>query len=202
VGTIFILSSPSGAGKTTLAQELCKNNPHLSLSLSATTRPSRSSERNGVDYIFLNQEEFLQWKAEDKFVEWAEIFGHYYGTPYQSIKEVVDQGKDMLLVIDWQGTQQLQKRLKNHIVTIFVLPPSQSELKERLIQRSQDSHGVIDKRMAVLDKEIGPWKGYDYTVINRDFRETVSWLQAILTAEKFKTFRQKNLSSFVEALKS
>lgn len=199
-GIIFVLSAPSGTGKTSLCQALCTQDPHLVHSISATTRPQRPNEHNEVDYIFLTENVFLQWIDQDKFIEWNKIYGHYYGTLRQSLEQTLAAGKHMLFTVDWQGMQQLKAAKGDQVVTIFVLPPSGAVLKDRLVKRGQDTPQAINNRIKAAQSEMGHWTEYTYTVINENFSETVKNIQAIITAEQLRQCRQFHLTSFIESL--
>ena len=199
-GLMFILSSPSGAGKTTLADRLLKNDPGVVLSVSATTRPRRSSETHGEDYYFVSEDEFLAMRERDEFLESASVFGNYYGTPRAKVEEVLQDGTDVLFDIDWQGAQQLDQVVGEDVVKVFILPPSRAELETRLRKRAQDPEDVVQKRMAKADAEISHWAEYDYVIINHDVDVSLAQLTAILTAERLRRRRQTGLSPFVQSI--
>ncbi len=199
-GLMFILSSPSGAGKTTLADRLLKNDAGVVLSVSATTRPRRSSETHGEDYYFVSEEEFLAMRERDEFLESASVFGNYYGTPRAKVEEVLQDGTDVLFDIDWQGAQQLDQVVGEDVVKVFILPPSRAELETRLRKRAQDPEDVVQKRMAKADAEISHWAEYDYVIINHDVDVSLAQLTAILTAERLRRRRQTGLSPFVQSI--
>jgi guanylate kinase len=202
-GLMLVLSSPSGAGKTTLSRQLLENDSQIELSVSYTTRPKRPSERDGTDYHFVDTVTFRGMVERNEFLEYAEVFGNYYGTPRQPVEAGLDGGLDILFDIDWQGTQQLRAREKERadLVTIFILPPSTRELERRLITRAQDSKEVVAQRMAKAADEMSRWDAYDYVIINRDIATSLIQLKAILTAERLKQRRQVGLSGFVKALR-
>jgi len=199
-GLLFILSSPSGAGKTTLSRMLLKSDESIDLSVSATTRAPRSGEQDGVHYHFISDAEFDRMVEEDDFYEWAEVFGHRYGTPKGAIREALKDGRDFLFDIDWQGTQQLYQKDQQDVVSVFILPPSLDELRRRLESRAQDSAEVIDARMERARAEISHWAEYDYVVINDDVDECFDRVCEILDAERMRRTRQTGLIPFVREL--
>ncbi len=192
-----MLSSPSGAGKTTLARLLLEQEDDIRMSISATTRPMRPGEEDGKDYYFLNQEQFSQMVANDEFLECAEVFGNQYGTPQKPVEEALNSGIDVLFDIDWQGAQQLAKQNKDDLVSIFILPPNMQVLEERLKGRAQDSADVIADRMSKAKGEISHWRSYGYVVINEDLDESLATIRAILRAERHKRSRRPGLDGFV-----
>lgn len=199
-GLMFILSSPSGAGKTTLADRLLKKEDQMTLSVSATTRPRRPGEAHGQDYFFVSEEEFFRMRDNDEFLEWANVFGHYYGTPRKLVEDTLSKGQDVLFDIDWQGAQQLAQVAGDDVVKVFILPPSREELERRLRRRAQDSEEVVQKRMAKADAEISHWAEYDYVIVNYDLDESEKLLSSILFAERLKRRRQVGLSSIVKGM--
>lgn len=199
-GLMFILSSPSGAGKTTLSRMLLAKDPEIKLSISATTRPPRPGEVDGVHYHFVSPERFQQMVDEDDFYEWAHVFGHRYGTPKGMIRAGLKQGQDFLFDIDWQGTQQLFQKDQQDVVRVFILPPSLEELHRRLQGRATDSAEVINARMERARAEISHWDGYDYVIINDDIEVCFEKVRAILEAERMKRARQTGLIPFVRGL--
>ncbi|MEM6857956.1 MAG: guanylate kinase [Pseudomonadota bacterium] len=199
-GLLFILSSPSGAGKTTLSRKLLEADPAIELSISATTRPARPGEVDGVHYHFVSDADFDRMVDEDDFYEWAEVFGHRYGTPKGAIREALKQGRDFLFDIDWQGTQQLYQKDQQDVVSVFILPPSLPELRRRLESRAQDSAEVIDARMERARAEISHWAEYDYVVINDDVDECFDRVREVLDAERMRRTRQTGLIPFVREL--
>ena len=199
-GLMFILSSPSGAGKTTIAQRLLREDGAIRLSVSATTRPMRAGEVDGRDYHFIDQAEFERMVAGDEFYEWATVFGHSYGTPKSQIRAGLKMGADFLFDIDWQGTQQLFQKDQQDVVRVFILPPSLEELQRRLINRAQDSAQVIESRMERAHAEISHWDGYDYVVVNDDVDACFAKVRQILAAERMKRARQTGLIGFVREL--
>jgi guanylate kinase len=199
-GLLFVLSSPSGAGKSTLARKLLYADAQISLSVSATTRPPRPGEQDGVDYHFVDVTKFKQMISDGAFLEWAHVFGHRYGTPKTPVEETLAQGRDVLFDIDWQGTQQLYQEAGNDVVRVFILPPSITELEQRLRNRGTDSEDVIADRMARAKSEIGHWDGYDYVLINDDIEACFKKVQNILAAERLRRSRQKGLIGFARKL--
>ncbi|MFB0519618.1 MAG: guanylate kinase [Acidobacteriota bacterium] len=181
-GQVFIISAPSGSGKTTLGKELINSLPDLQLSISCTTRKPRPGEQEGVDYFFLTPEEFKKKKMEGELIEWAEVFDHYYGTSRNRLTQHLQQGKDVLLLIDVQGALQIMKKLPR-VVSIFVLPPSRDALKQRLEERGTDTAEEIQRRLKVAEREIDYWSHYDYIVINETLTEAVGKLRSIIIAE-------------------
>ena len=200
-GLMFVLSSPSGAGKTSISRELLKRDGNLSLSVSATTRPKRPGETSGGDYFFVEPTEFGLMINRGELLEHAKVFGHHYGTPRAAVEEALDAGRDVLFDIDWQGTQQLVEQAREDLVSAFILPPSTAELERRLHSRAQDSDAVISDRMAQATSEITHWSEYDYVVINHDFEASVAQVRAILQAERLRRTRQVGLSNFVTRLR-
>jgi guanylate kinase len=199
-GLMFILSSPSGAGKTTLSRMLLERDSEIRLSVSATTRPPRPGEVDGVHYHFVSDDEFRRMIEEDDFYEWAEVFGHRYGTPKGTIRAGLKQGHDFLFDIDWQGTQQLYQKDQQDVVRVFILPPSIEELHRRLQNRATDSAEVIAARMERARAEISHWDGYDYVIVNDDVEVCFDKVRAILDAERMKRARQTGLIPFVRGL--
>ena len=201
-GLMLVLSSPSGAGKTTLSRQLLDNDKQIQLSVSCTTRPKRSGERDGFDYRFVDTTTFRSMIERQQFLEYAEVFGNYYGTPLGPVEEALNAGKDMLFDIDWQGTQQLRdKGRAADLVSVFILPPSTRDLEKRLLTRAQDSPEIVAQRMAKAADEMSHWPEYDYVVVNSDIATSLSSLKAILSAERLKRERQVGLSGFVKGLR-
>lgn len=196
-GMMFILSSPSGAGKTTLSHLLLQNDANITMSISYTTRQKRPNEENGVDYFFVTEKEFEQKADEKYFYEYAEVFGNYYGTPRKRVEEELAAGRDVLFDIDWQGTRRLTAKARDDIVSVFILPPSKAELLRRLKSRGQDSVDVITKRMSRANDEISHWDEYDYVVINDSIDYSLQNILYILKAERLKRRRQNALMDFV-----
>jgi guanylate kinase len=201
-GLLIVLSSPSGAGKSTIAQLLLKADSEVTMSISATTRPMRPGEQPDLDYHFVDDATFEQMVSDGEFVEWAPVFDHRYGTPKAPVKAALKAGRDILFDIDWQGTQQLHAAMGEDLVRIFILPPSMVELERRLRTRGTDSAGVIASRMARATGEISHWAEYDYVLINRDSALCLERVQAIVAAERLKRQRQVGLVAFVRDLVS
>ena len=199
-GLMLILSSPSGAGKTTIARRLLEEDGDIRLSISATTRPIREGETDGVHYHFVDQPEFDRMVAADQFYEWATVFGYCYGTPKAQIRAGLKAGQDYLFDIDWQGTQQLYQKDQQDVVRVFILPPSLDELRRRLVGRGTDSAAVIESRMARAQAEISHWDGYDYVVVNDDIDACFDKVVQILAAERMRRARQTGLIGFVREL--
>jgi guanylate kinase len=199
-GLMLVLSSPSGAGKTTLSRRLLENDGNIQMSVSATTRPLRPGEVHGRDYHFLGDQEFEAWLAEGKFLEHATVFGNRYGTPSHVVNDVLGSGRDVLFDIDWQGTQQLKEKKRDDLVSIFILPPSHDELERRLRARAQDSEETVSARMAKAADEISHWPEYDYVIVNTDLEKALGDIQAILNAERLRRTRQTGISSFIGRL--
>ncbi|MGO9683812.1 MAG: guanylate kinase [Beijerinckiaceae bacterium] len=201
-GLMLILSSPSGAGKTTLTRMLLQTKElDLSLSISVTTRSRRSSEVDGIHYSFISTRQFEAMRDNDELLEWAEVHGNFYGTPREPVERILAQGRDVLFDIDYQGTQQVLAKAGQDVVTIFILPPSLQELQARLERRAEDSHETIAKRLANARNEIGRWTLYDYVLVNDDLQKTFDDLLAVLTAERARVARQKEgIADFVEKL--
>jgi guanylate kinase len=200
-GLMLVLSSPSGAGKTTLSRQLLDNDKQIQLSVSATTRARRTGERDGVDYHFVDTATFSGMIERGEFLEHARVFDHFYGTPSAPVEAALMAGRDVLFDIDWQGTQQLKEKAGSDLVTVFILPPSTRDLERRLITRAQDSMEVVQKRMAKAADEMSHWAEYDYQIINRDIATSLMELKSILAAERLKRERQVGLSNFVKALR-
>ncbi len=199
-GFMFVLSSPSGAGKTTLSRRLLGSHGGLIMSVSVTTRPMRPGEIDTQDYYFVDQPEFDRLATSGELLEHATVFDHQYGTPAAPIERSLNQGIDVLFDIDWQGTRQLAAKRRDDLVSVFILPPSLEELETRLRRRAQDSEAVVQKRMAKAAAEISHWQEYDYVVINNDLDQALSKIVHILEAERSKRIRQTNLPVFIEQL--
>ena len=199
-GLMLVLSSPSGAGKTTLCKNLLKIDNSLVMSVSATTRPKRSSEIHGKDYYFFSEKKFLSEKKSGNFIETAKVFGYFYGTPKKYVETNLKNGVDVIFDIDWQGTQKLSDYSKHDLVSIFILPPNTSELRNRLKKRNEDTFETVNKRMSKAKSEISHWIEYDYVLINSDLRECTKKIYNILKSERLKRNRQKNLYDFIEKL--
>ena len=201
-GLLLVLSSPSGAGKTTITRLLLQRDPTLSLSVSVTTRPPRPGEIDGSDYIFIAPAEFARMAAAGELLEHATVFGNSYGTPRRPIETALAAGRDIVTDIDWQGTQQLSQAMPEDLVKVFVLPPSIAALRERLQRRAQDSAEIVAARMAKSSEEMSHWPEYDYVIVNRDLDESVAEVAAIVTAERRRRTRQLGLAEFVNRLRA
>jgi guanylate kinase len=199
-GLLIVLSSPSGAGKSTIARMLLDADREVTMSISATTRPMRPGEENDDDYHFVDDAEFDRMIAEGAFVEWAHVFGYRYGTPKAPVKAALRKGRDILFDIDWQGARQLEPDFGEHLVTIFLLPPTMAELEQRLHTRGTDSPSVIADRMRRAADEIDHWAEYEYVLVNRDMDACLSQVRAIVSAERSKRVRQTGLVEFVREL--
>jgi guanylate kinase len=200
-GLMLVLSSPSGAGKTTISRRLLELEPQLALSVSATTRPKRPGETAGIDYHFVDATEFNLMINRGEFLEYAKVFDNYYGTPKAQVSREIARGRDILFDIDWQGTQQLAHNAREDLVSVFVLPPSTRELERRLKSRAQDSAEVVAKRMAKASDEMSHWAEYDYIIVNHDIDSSVESVRAILRAERLRRQRQIGLTDFVKGLR-
>lgn len=199
-GLMFVLSSPSGAGKSTIAQLLLKGDDNLHLSVSVTTREKRSSEVDGVHYHFRSREQFEKMVERDELLEWAEVHGNYYGTPRQFVEEKLNEGRDVLFDIDVQGTLQITKKMPDDAATIFILPPSITEMKSRLKRRAEDSDDVILRRMKTAVSELEAWPNYEYLVVNEDLEVAFTQVKSILTAERTRQRRQSAHSTLAKTL--
>ncbi len=200
-GLMLVLSSPSGAGKTTISRALLARDSDIAMSVSATTRPPRPGEVDGVDYHFVAVERFRAMVEAGEFLEHAKVFDNHYGTPKAPVETVLRQGRDVLFDIDWQGTQQLAQNARTDLVSVFILPPSVDELERRLRGRGQDSDEVVAKRMAKAADEMSHWREYDYIVVNNDVEQSVRSVEAILHAERLKRDRQAGMPEFVARLR-
>jgi len=201
-GLLFVLSSPSGAGKTTLSRLLMEHMPGLKMSISATTRPMRPGEVDGRDYQFVDKATFEQMVNNDELLEWATVFGNSYGTPRAAVETALSTGQDVLFDIDWQGTQQLRHKARADVVSVFILPPSAPDLEKRLHSRAQDSDDVIRERMSRASHEMSHWAEYDYIVVNHDIDDAFAEVQSILKAERLKRERRIGLVGFVRNLQT
>jgi len=199
-GLMFVLSSPSGAGKTTLSRMLMDRMPGLQMSVSATTRPKLRGEVEGRDYLFVDASKFEAMVKQDELLEWAVVFGNRYGTPRAPVEAALSAGRDVLFDIDWQGTQQLREKAGGDVVSVFILPPSAADLERRLHTRAQDSDEVIRGRMERASHELSHWAEYDYIVVNQNVDEAFSEVQSILKAERLKRARRVGLTGFVRTL--
>jgi len=200
-GMMIVLSSPSGAGKTSLSRKLLEKNKNLFLSISFTTRPPRPLEVNESDYFFVNDEKFIDMLNKDEFLEHAKVFDFYYGTPKKPVMNALKNGKDILFDIDWQGTQQLMNSVQDDLVKIFVLPPSAKELEKRLLKRNQDTDETVKNRMSKASDEISHYAEYDYIIINEDFDESLEKINSILIAEGLKRTRQNKIQDVIKSLR-
>jgi guanylate kinase len=199
-GIMFVVSSPSGAGKTTLTRTLIEKETNVTLSVSVTTRARRPSEIDGIHYRFISMRQFEAMRAADELLEWAEVHGNFYGTPREPVEQTLARGRDVLFDIDWQGTQQICQKMRADVVSVFVLPPSAAELKTRLERRAEDSGEIIARRLRNAAQEIPHWTEYDYVLINRDLDESFAQLRAILTAERLKRVLRSGLEARVAKL--
>ena len=200
-GILVILSSPSGAGKTSIARALVKGNENFLFSVSATTRKSRPGEVNGREYDFLTVDKFRQKIKEGQFLEHAKVFGNLYGTPLQAVRDSISQGKSVVFDVDWQGGKQIRRSsLSEFVISIFFLPPSIKDLHDRLMNRAQDSSETVKDRMKKSIDEIMHWKEYDYVIVNRDFDETLREVESIITSEKLRRVRNNELEQFIQTL--
>ncbi len=200
-GLMLVLSSPSGAGKTTISRKLLERDGNLTLSVSATTRPMRPGETEGVDYLFVDRPRFDAMVAEGAFLEHATVFEHCYGTPRAAVEAALAEGRDVLYVFDWQGAQLVAEKAREDLVGVFILPPSTGELERRLRARAQDPDAVVRGRMAKAADEMSHWAEYDYIVVNEDVEKSVAAVQSILQAERLRRDRQVGLRDFVESLR-
>lgn len=200
-GLMFVLSSPSGAGKSTIARAILDQDPDISMSVSATTRPRRPSETHGKDYYFIDRTEFDLMVNRQELLEYAKVFDNYYGTPAEPVHSELNAGRDVLFDIDWQGTQQLAEKAREDLVRLFILPPTMTELEHRLETRAQDSADVVSKRMAKAADEMTHYAEYDYIIINRDVDVSVAQVLAVLGAERLKRDRLVGLGDFVKGLR-
>lgn len=202
-GLLIILSSPSGAGKSTLARKLMGWDDTLSFSVSATTRQPRPGEEDGVHYHFVTEGQFKKMVAEGEMLEHAHVFGNFYGSPLAPVKEAIDAGRDVLFDVDWQGAEQIKhSALRDHVLSVFVLPPSIAELRRRLVSRGQDAPEVIQKRMQKSWDEISHWHGYDYVLVNDDLEATFERLKTIVAAERLRQAQQPGLLPFIRGLQA
>ena len=199
-GLLLVMSSPSGAGKTTLSRRLLASDANITMSVSVTTRAPRPGEVNGKDYHFITHEDFARLRDRGELLEYAEVFGNFYGTPKRPVAEALQAGRDVLFDIDWQGTQQLGAAMGEDLVRIFILPPSADELRDRLIGRAQDSAATVAKRMAKAADEISHWPEYDYVIVNENVDTASAEIAAILRAERLRRTRRVGLTRFVREL--
>ena len=201
-GLMLVLSSPSGAGKTTLSRGLLASDDAVTMSVSMTTRPARPGEVDGEDYIFVDPQQFGEMRNRGELLEFAKVFDNYYGTPKEPVEAAISAGRDVLFDIDWQGTQQLQEAAADDLVRVFILPPTAAELERRLKSRAQDSAEVVSARMAQASDEISHYAEYEYIVVNHDAEESLGQIRSILMAERLKRARQTGLSDFVHGLRA
>ena len=199
-GLMLVLSSPSGAGKTTLTRLLTRDDAHVELSVSWTTRPPRPNEIDGVHYVFVSKDQFRAKRADEGFLEWAEVHENLYGSPREPVMAALDTGRDVIFDIDWQGAQQLTNSAQADVVKVFILPPSMIELRRRLEARASDDHAVIRKRMTNAYSEISRWDGYDYVLLNEDLDACYTQLKSIVAAERLRRQRQPWLPNYVTRL--
>lgn len=199
-GLMLVLSSPSGAGKSTISRALLEGDAGLTMSVSVTTRPPRPGEVEGVHYRFVDRARFERMVADGELLEHATVFDHGYGTPRGPVEEALSQGRDVLFDVDWQGTQQLRQAARADLVSVFILPPSRAELERRLRGRAQDSEEVVQRRMATAADEMSHWAEYDYVVVNRAIEKSVVKVAAILAAERLRRDRQIGLDRFIAAI--
>ncbi|MGV1897563.1 guanylate kinase [Agrobacterium vitis] len=199
-GLMLVISSPSGAGKSTISRTLMDIDKQIGMSVSVTTRQRRPSEIEGVHYHFISQREFERLKASDALLEWAEVHGNFYGTPREPVEVAMSEGRDMLFDIDWQGAQQLQEKMAADVVSVFILPPTMTELQSRLHRRAEDSEEVIQTRLANSRSEIEHWREYDYVIVNDDLNSAFDAVQSIVKAERLRRDRRPGLFDFVNNL--
>lgn len=200
-GLIFILSSPSGAGKTTVSKKILEEDEYIQPSISCTTRKPRTNENNGKDYFFITQQQFLEKIKNDEFIEYAEVFNNHYGTPKDFVESTLKKGIDILFDIDWQGTQQVHAKYPEDVVRVFILPPSIDILEKRLTERATDHSNIIQARMKEAISEMSHFAEYDYVVINENIQQTVKDVYNILCAERLKRHRQKGIVDFVNQMR-
>ena len=199
-GLMLVLSSPSGAGKSTIARNLLETDDGLQLSVSVTTRARRASEIDGVHYHFISKREFERLRDDDELLEWAEVHGNFYGSPREPVEQAMAEGRDILFDIDWQGAHQLSEKMRADVVSIFVLPPSMAELKARLHRRAEDDEEIISKRLNNAAREIEQWRTYDYVIVNDDLDRAFDAVRAIVKAERLRRDRRPGLFDFVSGL--
>jgi len=200
-GLMLVLSSPSGAGKTSIARELLKRDGEITMSVSATTRQRRPGETEGKDYFFVDEQQFKTDVNKGLFLEYAQVFDHYYGTPLKPVQDMLAMGRDVLFDIDWQGTQQIKAKARQDLVSVFVLPPSTAELERRLLSRAQDSAEVVAGRMARAADEMSHYPEYDYIIVNHELEASIEAVHTILRAERLRISRQAGLTEFMKQLR-
>ena len=200
-GLMLVLSSPSGAGKTSIARELLKRDSEITMSVSATTRQRRPGETEGKDYFFVDEQQFKTDVNKGLFLEYAQVFDHYYGTPLKPVQDMLAMGRDVLFDIDWQGTQQIKAKARQDLVSVFVLPPSTTELERRLLSRAQDSAEVVAGRMARAADEMSHYPEYDYIIVNHELEASIEAVHTILRAERLRISRQAGLTEFMKQLR-
>jgi guanylate kinase len=200
-GNYIILSSPSGAGKTTLAKKLIKKNKNIELSVSYTTRKKRPNETDKKDYHFISEREFTNLKKKKFFIEWARVFNNYYGTSLKKVKQLNKIGKDILFDIDWQGSRKIKKKLGNKVISIFILPPSKKELIKRLKNRAQDSTNIVNERLSSFNSELSHWKEYEHVLINDNLQLATKQISSIIKEKKTKVLSKNDLIKFITSLK-
>ncbi|MGG2476044.1 guanylate kinase, partial [Rhizobium sp. BR5] len=196
-GLMLVISSPSGAGKSTIARNLLEKDKNISLSVSVTTRPRRQSEIEGIHYHFISKRDFERLRDNDELLEWAEVHGNFYGTPREPVEVAMAAGRDMLFDIDWQGAEQLQDKMKADVVSIFILPPTMTELQSRLHRRAEDTEAVIKTRLLNSRAEIEHWRDYDYVILNDDLQAAFEGIEAIVKAERVRRDRRHGMFDFV-----
>jgi len=201
-GLMLVLSSPSGAGKTTIARKLLEEDKDIEISVSYTTRKKRKGERDGKDYHFVNHDAFTRMRDQGEFLEWAVVFDNYYGTTREPVEQALTAGRDVLFDVDWQGAASLRAKAKDDVVTVFILPPTAADLEQRLNVRAQDPPEIVRRRMLGASNEIQHWTEYDYVVVNYDVGGSVAAIRAILTAERLRRTRLTGLKDFVQNLLS
>ncbi|WCK02961.1 guanylate kinase [Agrobacterium tumefaciens] len=199
-GLMLVISSPSGAGKSTIARNLLEKDKNISLSVSVTTRPRRQSEIEGIHYHFISKRDFERMRDGDELLEWAEVHGNFYGTPREPVEAAMAAGRDMLFDIDWQGAEQLQDKMKADVVSIFILPPTMTELQSRLHRRAEDTEEVIKTRLLNSRSEIEHWRDYDYVILNDDLQAAFEGIEAIVKAERVRRDRRHGMFDFVRSL--
>lgn len=199
---MLVLSSPSGAGKTTLARRLVQSDPGIAMSISHTTRPKRKGEQDGIDYYFVDRDAFTQMRDHGEFLEWAVVFDNYYGTTREPVEQALSNGRDVLFDVDWQGAASLRAKAEDDVVTVFILPPTVSDLEQRLNVRAQDSVETVRRRMLGASNEIQHWEDYDYVVINYDVEQSEAAVRSILAAERLRRTRLTGLRDFVQNLQA